>query len=77
MFFYLEETLLGLELAILSYHWILQEESHTIDLQSIQINKYKTIKRHPCLVKKIAGGAAAATLYRFAVQPTWPTPPNH
>ena len=34
--------LLGLELASHSYQWILQEESYTIDLLSIQIDKYQT-----------------------------------
>ena len=38
MFFNLEDTLLGLELASQSYQWILQE-SNTIDLLSIQIDK--------------------------------------
>ena len=44
---YLEETYLGLELVSQSYQWILQEESHTIDLLSIQIDKYKTIAMKP------------------------------
>ena len=38
----IEETQLGLELASTSYQSILQEESHTIDLLSIQIDKYET-----------------------------------
>ena len=41
MFFYLEGTLLGLELVSQIYQWILQEESHAIDLLSIQIDKYE------------------------------------
>ena len=39
LFFYLKETLLGLELASQSYQ--LQGESNTISLLSIQIDKYK------------------------------------
>ena len=42
--FYLEETLLGLELASQNYQWILQEASHTIDLLSIKIDKYQRSK---------------------------------
>ena len=38
--YFIEETLLGLELASQSYQSILQEESHTIDL--IQIDKYES-----------------------------------
>ena len=38
---YLEETLLGLELASQSYQWILLEESHTIGLLSVQIDNYE------------------------------------
>ena len=36
---YYKEKQLGLELASQSSQWILQEESHTIDLLSIQIDK--------------------------------------
>ena len=39
--YFLEETQLGLELTRSSYQSILQEESHTIALLSIQIDKYK------------------------------------
>ena len=42
MLFYLEETYLGLELESQSYQRILQAETHTIDLLSIQIDKYET-----------------------------------
>ena len=44
MFFSLDETKLGLELASQSYQWILQAQSHTIDLLSIQIDKYEKIE---------------------------------
>ena len=44
MLFYLEETFLDLELARQSYQWILQAVSHTIDLLSIQIEKYESKK---------------------------------
>ena len=42
--YFIEETKLGLELARASYQSILQEESHTIDLLSIQIDKYNQMK---------------------------------
>ena len=42
-----------LELASQSYLWILQDESHTIDLLSIQIDKYKT--RHTIYVVIVIG----------------------
>ena len=41
--YFIEETYLGLELARPSYQSILQEGSHTIDLQSIQTDKYKKV----------------------------------
>ena len=40
---FLGETQLGLELASTSYQSILHEQSHTIDLLSIQIDKYKNL----------------------------------
>ena len=40
-FFYLEETQSGLELASQSYQWILEEESHTIDLLPIKLDKHE------------------------------------
>ena len=40
--YFIEETQLGLELARSSYQSTLQEESHTIDLLSTQIDKYYT-----------------------------------
>ena len=41
--YFIEETYLGLELASTSYQTILQAVSHTIDLPSIQIDKYERI----------------------------------
>ena len=41
--YFIEETYLGLELARPSHQSILQEGSHTIDLQSIQTDKYKKV----------------------------------
>ena len=48
VFFYLEETWLGLELASQSYQWILHEESHTIYILFIQIGKYETLFSKIC-----------------------------
>ena len=45
--FYIEETQLGRELASSNYQLILQEESHTIDLLSIQIDKYEKYSFNP------------------------------
>ena len=41
--YFKEETYLGLELASQIYQSILQEESHSIDLLAIQIDKYETV----------------------------------
>ena len=46
--YYIEETYLGLELAGTSYQSILQEESHTIDLLFIQIDKYESWSNKFC-----------------------------
>ena len=53
--YFIEETCLGLEQASKSYQSILQEESHTIDLLSIQMGKYRISYIIKCTTGSING----------------------
>ena len=86
--YFIEETLLGLKLVSPSYQSILQEKSRTIDLLSIQIDKYERmlgihnstlflifricLGRHHVL--DVAGGVALALVEYLVMNLIWLSP---